>query len=148
MRGSQFTPEDTDIIVSKSAADYQQASAGAEPVQMLGHSMRAVRLPKGGTLTYRFTIDQEGDYILTTAMIPTHAVDAGDIRYRVTVDDTPAVVWSLKEPFRSEEWKRNVLRAQALRHQTVHLSRGSHQLIIEALDDHIVVDQWILIQST
>ena len=148
VRGSQFTPEDTDIIVSKSAADYQQASAGAEPVQMLGHSMRAVRLPKGGTLTYRFTIDQEGDYILTTAMIPTHAVDAGDIRYRVTVDDTPAVVWSLKEPFRSEEWKRNVLRAQALRHQTVHLSRGSHQLIIEALDDHIVVDQWILIQST
>ena len=148
VRGSQFTPEDTDIIVSKSAADYQQASAGAEPVQMLGHSMRAVRLPKGGTLTYRFTIDQEGDYILTTAMIPTHAVDVGDIRYQVTVDDTPAVVWSLKEPFRSEEWKRNVLRAQALRHQTVHLSRGSHQLIIEALDDHIVVDQWILIQST
>ena len=71
-------------------------------------------------------------------------VAAGDIRYSVTVDDTPAVVWSLKEPFRSEEWKRNVLRNQALRHQTIHLSSGSHQLTIQALDDHIVVDQWKL----
>ena len=69
---------------------------------------------------------------------------AGDIRYSVTVDDMPAVVWSLKEPFRSEEWKRNVLRNQALRHQTIHLSSGSHQLTIKALDDHIVVDQWKL----
>ena len=107
--------------------------------------MQAVRLPKGGLLTYRFFVEREGDYSLTTVLIPTHAVDAGDIiRYSVTVDDAPAVIWSPKEPFRSEEWKRNVLRAQALRHQKVHLSAGSHQLTIQALDDHVVVDQWKL----
>ena len=50
-----------------------------------------------------------------------------------------------EEPFRSEEWKRNVLRNQALRHQTIHLTSGNHQLTIQALDDHIVVDQWKLI---
>ena len=110
--------------------------------------MKAIRVPKGASLTYRFRIEREGDYVLTTALIPTHAVDAGDIRYSVTVDDTPAVVWSLKEPYRSEEWKRNVLRAQALRHQRVHLSAGSHQLTIQALDDHIVVDQWKLSVAT
>ena len=137
------------VIVLKSAADYEQASAGAEPVQMLGHSMQAVRLPKGGLLTYRFFVEREGDYSLTTVLIPTHAVDAGDIiRYSVTVDDAPAVIWSPKEPFRSEEWKRNVLRAQALRHQKVHLSAGSHQLTIQALDDHVVVDQWKLSTSS
>lgn len=144
VRGSRFAAEDTDIVTLMAAADYLQASAGTEPVEMLGHSMKAVRLPKGASLTYRFTVEREGDYTLTTALIPTHAVDAGDIRYSVTVDDTPAVVWSLKEPYRSEEWKRNVLRAQALRHQKVHLSAGSHQLTIQALDDHIVVDQWKL----
>ena len=100
-------------------------------------------MPKGDALIWHFPVEREGDYTLTTALIPTHAVDAGDIRYSVTVDDMPAVVWSLKEPFRSEEWKRNVLRNQALRHQT-HLSSGSHQLTIKALDDHIVVDQWKL----
>ena len=136
------------MIVLKSAADYEQASAGAEPVQMLGHSMQAVRPLAGGLLTYRFFVEREGDYSLTTALIPTHAVDAGDIRYSVTVDEAPAVTWSLKEPFRSEEWKRNVLRAQALRHQKVHLSAGSHQLTIQALDDHVVVDQWKLSTSS
>ena len=144
VRGSHFASGTANVIAIRSAADYQQASAGAEPVQMLGHSMQAVRLPKGDTLIWHFSVEREGDYTLTTALIPTHAVDAGDIRYSVTVDDTPAVVWSLKEPFRSEEWKRNVLRNQALRHQTVHLSSGSHQLTIQALDDHIVVDQWKL----
>ena len=148
VRGLRFSANDADVIVLKSAADYEQASAGAEPVQMLGHSMQAVRLPKGGLLTYRFFVEREGDYSLTTALIPTHAVDAGDIRYSVTVDDAPAVTWSLKEPFRSEEWKRNVLRAQALRHQKVHLSAGSHQLTIQALDDHVVVDQWKLSTSS
>ena len=104
---------------------------------------------KGGLLTYRFFVEREGDYSLTTALIPTHAVDAGDIiRYSVTVDDAPVVTWSPKEPFRSEEWKRNVLRAQALRHQKVHLSAGSHQLTIQALDDHVVVDQWKLSTSS
>ena len=144
VRGSHFASETADVIAIRAAADYQQASAGAEPVQMLGHSMQAVRLPKGDALIWHFSVEREGDYTLTTALIPTHAVDAGDIRYSVTVDDMPAVVWSLKEPFRSEEWKRNVLRNQALRHQTVHLSSGSHQLTIKALDDHIVVDQWKL----
>ena len=105
--------------------------------------MQAVRLPKGGLLTYRFFVEREGDYSLTTALIPTHAVDAGDIiRYSVTVDDAPAVIWSPKEPFRSEEWKRNVLRGQALREQQVHLSAGGHAVTIRALDSHIVIDQW------
>ena len=144
VRGSRFASEAADIVTIKSAADYQHASAGAEPVQMLGHSMQAVRLPKGDSLTYHFSVEREGDYTLTTALIPTHAVDAGDIRYSVIVDDTPAVVWSLKEPFRSEEWKRNVLRNQALRHQTIHLTSGNHKFTILALDDHIVVDQWKL----
>ena len=57
---------------------------------------------KGGLLTYRFFVEREGDYSLTTALIPTHAVDAG----------------------------------------------GSHQLTIQALDDHVVVDQWKLSTSS
>jgi hypothetical protein len=44
VRGLRFSADDADVIVLKSAADYEQASAGAEPVQMLGHSMQAVRL--------------------------------------------------------------------------------------------------------
>ena len=54
------------------------------------------------------------------------------------------MVFSLKEPFRSEQWKQNVLRGQARRTQQVHLERGHHTLTITALDEHVVVDQWWL----
>ncbi len=106
--------------------------------------MRAVALPKGGQLTYRFTVDKAGDYTLQTALIPTHAVDGGDIRYSVSVDGAEPTVYSLKEPFRSEQWKQNVLRGQALRSLPVSLDEGGHTLTVRALDEHIVVDQWAL----
>ena len=126
------------------AADYDSAAEGVRTVQMLGHSMNAVALPKGGFLTYRFKVTKTGDYVLQTALIPTHAVDSGDIRYSVSIDGSEPTVYSLKEPFRSEQWKQNVLRGQALRDLHLHLSEGSHTLTIRALDEHIVIDQWTL----
>ena len=81
---------------------------------------------------------------MQTALIPTPAVDDGDIRYSVSIDGAAPMVYSLKEPFRSEQWKQNVLRGQALRDLHLHLSEGSHTLTIRALDDHIVIDQWAL----
>ena len=103
--------------------------------------MNAVSLPKEGSLAYRCSVAEAGDYVLRTALIPTQAVDSGDIRYSVSVDGAEPVVFSLKEPFRSEEWKRNVLRGQALRDLPIRLSAGAHTVTLRALDEHIVVDQ-------
>ena len=123
------------------ASQYETASDGAVKIQMLGHSMNAVSLPKDGCLTYHFTVAEAGNYTLRTALIPTQAVDNGDIRFSVSIDGAEPVVYSLKEPFRSEEWKRNVLRGQALRNLPIRLSAGAHTLTVRALDEHIVVDQ-------
>lgn len=123
------------------ASQYETASEGAAKIQMLGHSMNAVSLPKDGSLTYRCSVAEAGDYVLRTALIPTQAVDSGDIRYSVSVDGAEPVVFSLKEPFRSEEWKRNVLRGQALRDLPIRLSAGAHTVTLRAIDEHIVVDQ-------
>jgi len=128
--------------VAGNACDYQQGEGLA--IQMLGHSMRAVALPKGTTLTYEFDSPQEGDAVLYTAMIPTQPSDRGDLRYSVQLDDQPAVTISLKEPYRSERWKQNVLRGQALGKTPIYLSKGPHKLSIKALDDHIIADQWMV----
>ena len=119
---------------------------GAAPVtvQLLGHSMSAVQLPRGAELVYEFTTDREGAAMLYTAMIPTQPSDRGDLRYSVQLDDSQPVIVSLKEPFRSERWKQNVLRGQALRSMPVTITRGRHVLRIRALDDHIIADQWAL----
>ena len=142
MKGGKITEKKDCPFTSVNACDYTSASDGAKIIQMLGHSMKAVALPKDASLTYRFDMKEDGEYMLQTALIPTQPNDNGDLRYSVSIDDQEPVVFNLKEPFRSEEWKQNVLRGQALRQQKVSLSKGNHTLTIRALDAHIVVDQW------
>lgn len=137
-------PLDTDGTIARNACDYDEASPGVRPVQMLGHSMNAVSLPKGAALTYRFTAPRSGKAILRTAMIPTQPNDGGDLRYSVSIDGGEPTVYTLKEKFRSEGWKQNVLRGQALRELELDLTAGSHTLTITAIDSHIVADQWMI----
>jgi hypothetical protein len=106
--------------------------------------MNAVAIPKDAELTYEFESPQEGEAVLYTAMIPTQPSDRGDLRYSVRMDDQQPVVISLKEPYRSERWKLNVLRGQALTKTPVNLTKGKHTLRVKALDDHIIFDQWMI----
>ena len=137
-------------FIARNACDYQLAypfpleRAGGGPVQMLGHSMNAVSIPKGHETVYHFDSPYEGEATLYTAMIPTQPSDRGDLRYQLTLDNEAPVVISLKEPYRSEQWKQNVLRCQALKQTTVKLTKGPHTLKIKALDNHIIADQWMI----
>ena len=143
--GSLMTDSlDWNDVIACNAAGYAVASEGCQTIQMLGHSMNAVAIPKGGELVFNFEASVDGDATLYTAMIPTQPNDNGDLRYAVQIDDAEPVVISLKEPFRSESWKQNVLRAQALKQTPVKLSKGRHVLKIKAIDNHIICDQWMI----
>lgn len=139
-------PLSAEGVIARNACDYDGYDGSVKVTDMLGHSMRAVSLAPGSSLTYAFTVPDSVAYIsLTTAMIPTQPVDGGDLRYSVSIDGGEPVVHNLKEPFRSERWKLNVLRGQALRTQQLpSLQPGQHTLTITALDPHIVADQWML----
>jgi hypothetical protein len=137
------TPKDDDFIACN-AADHDVASKECQSIQMLGHSMNAVSIPKGSELVYYFTTQKDGDATLYTAMIPTQPNDKGDLNYSVQIDNTEPVIISLKEKYRSEFWKVSVLRGQALKETPVKISNGQHTLKIKALDDHIIADQWML----
>ena len=129
--------------ISRNACDFTSASDGCKAVQMLGHSMNAVNIPKGGWLEYSFSTSSSGDAMATIALIPTQPNDNGDIRFSVSIDGGEEQVFSLKEPFRSERWKLNVLRGQAVRTIGLKdLQAGSHTLRIKALDHHVIADQW------
>ena len=130
--------------IARNACDYQKATKGIQPIQMLGHSMNALSIPKGAEVTYEFETEAGGNATLYTAMIPTQPNDKGDLRYQVTFDNMPPVTISLKEKYRSEFWKLSVLRGQALKQTPVKLSKGTHTLKVKALDDHIIIDQWLL----
>jgi len=131
-------------VIAVDAADYDTATTGCQPIQMLGHSMLAVAIPKNGELVYHFTTQREGDATLYTAMIPTQPNDKGDLRYQVSVDDQQPIIISLKEKYRSEFWKQSVMRGQALKQTAISLTKGRHVLRIKALDEHIIADQWMI----
>ena len=135
---------DADGVIARNAADYQKAAGAVQTIEMLGHSDHAVAIPKGSVLTYDFETQQAGEAVLYTAMIPTQPNDKGDLRYTIQIDDQPAVTISLKEKYRSEFWKLSVLRGQALKQTPVNVSAGKHTLKIIALDDHVIMDQWML----
>ena len=138
-------PLELEDAIVRNAADYQKASGKVEVVDMLGHSMKAVSLPKGETLTYDFQTVKDGDALLKVALIPAQPNDKGDLQFSVSVDGAEPTVFSLKEPFRSEQWKLNVLRGQAVRDLKLGgLKTGNHTLVIKALDAHVVVDQWMI----
>jgi len=111
-------PIDTDGAVARNACDYDAINGKADKVQMLGHSMNALALKKGSSVEYKFDAPKDGDAKLYLALIPTQPNDKGDIRVKVTVDGNDPVEFSLKEPFRSENWKKSVLRGQALKTTT------------------------------
>ena len=134
--------------IARNACQYDRCtSTDINVTDMLGHSMQAVELPKGNTLTYEFDCPQDGDAILYTAMIPTQPFDRGDLRYCVAIDDaenTPPDTISLRTPYRSERWKQSVLRGQSLNKTPLRLTKGRHQLHITSLDHHIIADQWMI----
>lgn len=140
--GNPSAPE-AGKAVAANADSFVRSKGKAMPVGMLGHSMNAVALTKGSSIGYDFEVVEGGEGVVRVAVIPTHAIDGRDVRFSVSVDGGSPVVFSLKEPFRSEQWKQNVMRGQTVRSVPVTLAGGKHSLEIKALDDNIVIDQWM-----
>ena len=133
-----------DSCIVSNACSYIRASEGVMTIQSLGHSMKAVSVPKGQSITFEFDCPWQGEATLRTAVIPTQPNDKGDIRFSVSIDGGTPQVCSFKEGFRTESWKQNVLRGQAIRETRHQLEIGKHTLSITALDDHVLIDQWMM----
>lgn len=136
--------ENEENFLCLNACQWNAASDDVKPIDMLGHSMNAVSLPRGSRLSYDFYAMKSDSCIFRFATIPTQANDKGDIRYCISIDGENPVVFNQKEPFRSERWKQNVLRGQAVRTHKAYITKGRHNITIKALDDHIIVDQWMM----
>lgn len=150
---ADFSPRDTPVlrpekedIVARDAADHNgKRPRGAYCVEGLGYSRRAIVLPAGKTLTYRFDCQREGEVAVWVSLLPTHPVNGGDLRYEISVDDDTPQVVSFKTVGRSEQWKINVLRNLSLQSTRHTLDRrSSHEVRLTALDEGVVIDQLML----
>ena len=135
----------TQDIIAKNAYEWTKTSgANIELIPLLGHSNKAVELPRGASLKYTFYSDKEGDARFTIAGIPNYTNTQGDMRVSISIDGEEPVICSLKELYNSRDWKRNIWRGQAQKSFYTTLYYGYHDLEIKALDDNVIIDQWIL----
>ena len=132
-------------VIAKNA--YQWTSATQSSIQLLpftGHSTQAVSMNKGAILKYVVNTDMEGDARFTIGAIPDYTNQKGDMRISVMIDDQEPVTISLKDAYNHNNWKMDIWRGQTRKNFFTTLKKGNHVVEIKALDDHIILDQWIL----
>ena len=136
-----------DNTIVRNAAEYTTASSGAEVVDLLGHSLKAVNLYNGDTLTYSFNSDVLGG-VLRLAFVPTHSLDGGSLQCSVSIDGNTPTTIIITDGSHGDRWAEGVLRGQTVVTLPVSLLRGQHTLTICVLSDHVVVDQWMIDRDT
>ncbi len=123
------------------------AEAG-KVMEGLGHSFAAVQLPAGAELRYEMEVPEAGTYWIRIALVPNHGVDGKGMKIGVKVNDGAMQEISYKTEGRSEAWKQQVLRGQAVvTIPAVGLPRGKMVITIKALSTYVQPDQVMIGQG-
>ncbi len=133
-------------IIAKNAYEWNSTS-GKQPVTLIplsGHSNQCVLLPKESTLHYTFSILKGGDARFTLASQPDYSGNKGNQQVSIRIDQGEPVVISLHDDYNSSSWKSDIWRGQTLKSIFITLDKGDHTIDITALDDSVILDQWVL----
>ena len=115
------------------------------PYEGLGYERKAAGIRKGSSLTFAFDDYGKDSVEVEIRLLPSHPLDEKQLRFAISVDEAVPQTVSYETKGRSEEWKENVLRNQAIRKVTLPINKqASHKLVITALDEGMVLDQVIL----
>lgn len=111
----------------------------------LGYEGKAAGIGKNTSLTFAFDDWKTDSVEVEIRLLPNHPMDEKQLRFTLSVDKSVPQTVSYETKGRSEEWKENVLRNQAIRKVKLPVSkRKSHKLVIKALDEGVVLDQIML----
>ena len=145
---------DAPTIATFYGASYQGSSFSGgsvlDPVLGLGASIRAMPIPKGCNLTYKFKHNYRstGLAYVTVRLLPTHPIEA-EQRFTLSLDGGTAQTFTFDTEVGSEQWKQNVLRNYAVVNARIPITKstGEHNLVVCALDDGIVVDEILVYEN-
>ena len=115
------------------------------PCEGWGYERKAAGIRKGSSLTFAFDDYGKDSVEVEIRLLPSHPLDEKQLRFAISVDEAVPQTVSYETKGRSEEWKENVLRNQAIRKVTLPINKqASHKLVITALDEGVVLDQVML----
>lgn len=139
------------IADRKAACQWNGADAkkgNAVVCEDLGYEGKAAEIRKGDALTFYFGNLKTDLLEVDIRLLPNHPVQGDKLRISVSLDGAEPEVIAYETEGRSEEWKENVLRNQAIRKIVLPVSgKKSHQLVIKALDEGVILDQIMLYEA-
>lgn len=135
-------PETRVPLALLNGVDYTDFT-GEQPVSHgMGYQRGAISLSQGSSVAYDFAADCADSLRIEVALAPNHPVEGEKLRFKIGVDDGMPRVIDYHTEGRSEEWKVNTLRNQAIREVVLPVrKKQSHRLVITAVDEGVVVDQ-------
>ena len=125
---------------------------GYTPRHGLGYEGKAVEITKGHSIDFVFETpalagETADSLVVEIRLLPTHALEGKQLRFTLSLDGQESSAINYETYGRSEEWKQNVLRNQAIRRIQLPLQKGQkHRISLKALDKGVVVDQVVIWQ--
>ncbi|MDR0766730.1 MAG: glycosyl hydrolase 115 family protein [Odoribacteraceae bacterium] len=114
----------------------------------LGHSFSAVEMKKGQVLEFTFEVPETGEYFLKVGTIPNHDVDGAGMKIEVLLNNKIVAEADYSVKGRSETWKRNVLRGQAISSIKLNIEQpGEIRISIKARTEYVILDQIMLVKN-
>ena len=106
---------------------------------------KAVMLAKGEELVFDFNDCRADSVEVEIRLLPNHPIDGEQLGFILSLDNKYSAPITYETKGRSEEWKENVLRNQAIRRIILPVGkRKKHRLTIKALGEGVVLDQILL----
>jgi hypothetical protein len=108
----------------------------------LGYEGKAVALPQHSRLAFDFDSWETDSIEIEIRLLPNHPVNGKQLGFHISLDDAPAQTIYYETQGRSDEWKENVLRNQAIRRIILPAApKRPHRLTVTAQDEGVVLDQ-------
>ncbi len=132
----------SEYLKTWNGADYDKFMGEKPVLHGLGYERKAVSVSPNTTLDYNFESTATDSLKIIVALAPNHPVDGNNLRFAISLNNEKPQIVDYQTKGRSEEWKENVLRNQALK-TTLHQVKnsGKQTLKITALDEGVILDQ-------
>lgn len=135
-------------LVLLNGTDHTASSGEIASCEGLGYQGKALSLAPGSSIDFAVGSLLADSVEIEVRLLPNHPVEGGRLRFSLAVDGQQPTVFSYQTEGRSEEWKRNVLRNQAIRKITLPVKQQqTHSIRITAIDKGIIVDQIALYEA-
>ena len=133
-------PDEPSYVARWDGADAKGRFAACEG---LGYARKAIQLLPNQEVTFAFTVPKNADSLtIELHLLPTHPVDGEHLAVEVSLDGKQYSTVDYRTQGRSEEWKQNVLRNQAVKSVKLPSKRGKKQVLrLRTPYEGVVVDQ-------